>query len=104
MSLKNLAVVEPHENHVIESRKPSSEEKKTMSKEENEEIMALKLQELAVKIQAVGTESADYQAAGSQNVEEYHTEFTRRQADKLIASLGNFSDTLKQLLACLDSR
>ncbi|KAK7260753.1 hypothetical protein RIF29_27050 [Crotalaria pallida] len=96
---KNPAKVELHENHDIERPKQSSEVKKRISKGENEEMMALKLQELAVKIQAIGTESVGYDAAssGSQNVEEQHTEFTRRQGDKLIESLGNFVDTLKQL-------
>ena len=89
--------VELHEDHDTERPKPTDVEKKTISREENEETMALKLQELAVKIQAIGNESADYQAAGSQNVEDYHTEFTRRQGDKLIENLGNFSNILNKL-------
>ncbi|KAJ1427597.1 Myb-like domain [Sesbania bispinosa] len=92
MSPKSLAKVELHEKHDV-----TSVGKTTISREENEEILTLKLQELALEIQAIGTESADYKSAGSQNAEDCHTEFTRCQGDKLIASLGNFSNTLKQL-------
>ncbi|XP_027330033.1 uncharacterized protein LOC113846218 [Abrus precatorius] len=98
ISPKNLGEVELHENHNIEGSKLIGVEKLTISREENEETMTLKLQELAEEIQAIATESAaDYKGAGSQNVEDYHTEFTRCQGDKLIASLGDFSNTLKQL-------
>ncbi|XP_061362548.1 uncharacterized protein LOC133306267 [Gastrolobium bilobum] len=95
--LKSLAEVELHENHGIERPKPTGVENITICREENEEIMTLKLQELAVEIEAIASESANYKVAGPQNVEDYHTEFTRRQGDKLIASLGSFSSTLKQL-------
>ncbi|XP_019438808.1 PREDICTED: trihelix transcription factor ASR3 isoform X2 [Lupinus angustifolius] len=100
---KSLAKEEPHENHSIEESKSSGEEKKTfISKEESEERMALKLQELAVKIQAIGTESLEYDATETQNnAEEYNAEFTRSQGDKLIENLGNFADTLKQLCGLL---
>ncbi|KAL2318252.1 hypothetical protein Fmac_032128 [Flemingia macrophylla] len=89
---------ELHENHHIERPKPMNTEKITNIREENEEALTLKLQELAIEIEAIATESsADYKAGGSQNVEDSHTDFTRRQGDKLIASLGNFSHTLKHL-------
>ncbi|TKY58250.1 zinc finger and SCAN domain-containing protein 20 [Spatholobus suberectus] len=98
MPPKSLGKVELHENHHIERPKPISAEKITISREVNEETLTLKLQDLAVEIEAIATESAaDDEGGGSQNVEDSHTDFTRRQGDKLIASLGNFSNTLKQL-------
>ncbi|RDX72469.1 hypothetical protein CR513_48032, partial [Mucuna pruriens] len=92
MPPKSLGKVEFHENHHIERPKP-------IGGKENEETLTLKLQELAVEIEAIATESAaDYKGGGSQNVEDSsHTDLTRRQGDKLIASLGIFSSTLKQL-------
>ncbi|KAE9588970.1 hypothetical protein Lal_00012567 [Lupinus albus] len=99
---KNLPKEELNENNSIEESKSSGEEKETFSKEEKEETMALKLQELAVKIQAIGAESLEYDAAETKNnVEEYHAEFTRSQGDKIIESMGNFADTLKQLCGLL---
>lgn len=98
MQSKSHGKVELHENHHIERPKPMNTEKITISREENEETLTLKLQELAVEIEAIATESAsDYKGGGSQNVEDSHTDFTRRQGDKLISSLGNFSHTLKHL-------
>lgn len=84
MAVKSLAEETLHDHHVKESI------------DEKEETLALKLQELAEEIQAIGTETEDNEAANSQNVEEYRIEFTRRQGDKLIASLGDFANTLKQ--------
>ncbi|MED6198937.1 hypothetical protein PIB30_071380 [Stylosanthes scabra] len=101
-SVKTPAEVELHENDDTETLKPICLEKVTSgSREENEETMALKLQELAVKIQAICNESADCQAAGSQNVEDYLTEFTRCQGDKLIENLATFADILKKLCSLL---
>lgn len=93
----SLAEVELHENLDNEKPKLTSVGNLTISREENEEILTLKLQELATEIEVITTESADCKAANSQNIEEYRTEFIRCQGDKLIASLGNFSSTLKQL-------
>lgn len=97
-SPKSLPKVEVHENHLIESPKPITVEKIAASREENQETLTLKLQNLAVEIEAIATESAtDYKGGGSQNLEDSCTDFTRRQGDKLITSLGDFSNTLKQL-------
>ncbi|CAI8605791.1 unnamed protein product [Vicia faba] len=95
--LKSLAEVD--ENHDIEKPKPEESIGNVTNnrREENEEILTLKLQELAIEIQEISGESADCKEANSENIEDYHTEFTRRQGDKLIARLGNFSNTLKQL-------
>ncbi|KAL1353129.1 hypothetical protein HN51_017054 [Arachis hypogaea] len=119
ISVKTLAEVELQENDDTETPKPTCLEKvasssreeneETMalklvtssSREENEETAALQLQELAVKIQAICNESADCQAAGSQNVEDYLTEFTRCQGDKLIENLATFADILKKLCGLL---
>ncbi|MED6155814.1 hypothetical protein PIB30_008716 [Stylosanthes scabra] len=102
ISVKNPAEVEPHENDDRETPKPICLEMVTSgSREENEETMALKLQELAVNIQAICNESADCQAAGSQNVEDYLNEFTRCQGDKLIENLATFADILKKLCGLL---
>lgn len=94
--LKNLTKLD--ENH-IEKPKPEKNVGNITNnrREENEEILTLKLQELAIEIQEISAESADCKEANSENIEDYHTEFTRRQGDKLIARLGNFSNTLKQL-------
>ncbi|KAK7293694.1 hypothetical protein RJT34_16567 [Clitoria ternatea] len=98
LSPKSHGREELHENRDNERPKQMVVEKITFSEEENEETMTLKLQELAVEIQAIATESAaEYKGCGSQSEDDYHTDFTRRQGDKLIASLGNFSNTLKQL-------
>ncbi|KAK7384869.1 hypothetical protein VNO78_30572 [Psophocarpus tetragonolobus] len=94
MPPKSLGKVELHENQHIQM--PNAEN--TIIREEDKDTLTLKLQELAVEIEAIATESAaDYKGGGSQNVEESHTDFTRHQGNKLIASLGNFSNTLKQL-------
>jgi hypothetical protein len=94
------SLAEVDENHHIEEKpKPTSVGNITNnnSREENEEMLTLKLQELAIEIQDINAESADCKEANSENIEDYRTEFTRRQGDKLIARLGNFSNTLKQL-------
>ncbi|XP_028781293.1 trihelix transcription factor ASR3-like [Neltuma alba] len=91
MSVKSLAKGKLQEAQVKE--RPS----KTIGKEENDEMLALKLQELAEQVLATSTETADCRTDCSQNVEAYRTEFTRRQGDKLIASLGDLAHTLKQL-------
>ncbi|XP_058724764.1 uncharacterized protein LOC131596197 [Vicia villosa] len=95
--LKNLTELD--ENHDIEKSKPEKSVGNITNnrREENEEILTLKLQELAIEIREISAESADCKEANSENIEDYHTEFTRRQGDKLIARLGNFSNTLKQL-------
>jgi len=97
--LQNLPEVDKH--HDIEKPmppKPASVGNITNnSREENEEMLTLKLQELAIEIQEISAESADCKETNTENIEDYRTEFTRRQGDKLIARLGNFSNTLKQL-------
>lgn len=93
----SIAEVELHENLDNEKPKPTTVGNLTISREENEDMLHLKLQELAIEIETISTESVDCKAANSQNIEDYRTEFTRRQGDKLIASLGNLSSTLKQL-------
>lgn len=95
--LKNLTELD--ESRDIEKPKPEESVGNITNncREENEEILTMKLQELAIEIQKISAESADCKEANSDNVEDYHTEFTRRQGDKLIARLGNFSNTLKQL-------
>lgn len=95
--LKNLTELD--ESHNIEMPKPEESVGNITNnrREENEEILTLKLRELAIEIQEISAESADCKEANSENVEDYRTEFTRRQGDKLIARLGNFSNTLKQL-------
>ncbi|KOM48409.1 hypothetical protein LR48_Vigan07g211300 [Vigna angularis] len=96
ISPKSLKV-ELHENHT-ERPKPITVEKIAISREENQETLTLKLQDLAVEIEAIATKSAtDYKGGDSKNVEDSCTDFTRRQGDKLITSLGDFSNTLKQL-------
>lgn len=99
MPPKSLGEVELNENyHQIERPKPIGTERITISREENEETLSLKLQELAVEIEAIASESAaDYKGGVSQNLEDSHFDFTRCQGDKLIASLGNFFNTLKHL-------
>ncbi|KAI4316188.1 hypothetical protein L6164_024192 [Bauhinia variegata] len=97
MSLKRLAEVKLGEDHSKESPRKIHVEKKTFGKEENEEMMTLKLQELAEQIQDVCSETAHCRSPDSQNVEEYRTQFIRSQGDRLIASLGDFVDNLKQL-------
>lgn len=99
MPPKSLGEVELNENyHQIERPKPIGTERITISREENEETLSLKLQELAVEIEAIASESAaDYKGGVSQNLEDSHFDFTRCQGDKLIASLGNFFNTLKCL-------
>lgn len=99
MPPKILGKVELHENHNIERPEPiGGLEKMTVSGEENEETLTVKLQELAVEIEAIATESAaDYKGDDLENVEDSHIDFTRHQGDKLIASLGIFSNTLKHL-------
>lgn len=95
MPLKSLAEAELHENHDVERPKLSSRVAEiTISREEVEKTLTLKLQELGIEIHEIGAESAE---AGSHNVEDDHTEFRRRQGDKFIASLGNFNSTLEQL-------
>lgn len=96
---KSLAKVD--ENHDIEKPKPISVGNITINSEDNEEMLTLKLQELAIEIQEITAESVDCKEANSENIVDYHTEFTRRQGDKLIARLGNFSNTLKQLFDLL---
>ncbi|KAG4931074.1 hypothetical protein JHK82_048157 [Glycine max] len=98
MPPKSLGEVELNENyHQIERPKPIGTERITISREENEETLSLKLQELAVEIEAIASESAaDYKGGGSQNLEDSY-DFTRGQGDKLIVSLGNFFNTLKCL-------
>ncbi|XP_045811274.1 golgin IMH1 [Trifolium pratense] len=92
------SLAEVDKNHDIEE-KPTSVGNipNNNIREENEEMLTLKLQELAIEIQDINAESADCKEANSENIEDYRTEFTRRQGDKLIARLGNFSNTLKQL-------
>jgi len=91
MPPKSLPKVEVHENHLIESPKPITVEKIAASREENEETLTLKLHNLAVEIEAIASKSA------TENLEDSCTDFTRRQGDQLITSLGDFSNTLKQL-------
>ncbi|CAJ1972279.1 unnamed protein product [Sphenostylis stenocarpa] len=98
MPPKSLPKAELHENNHIERPKPITVEKIAVSREVNQETLTLKLQDLAVEIEAIAAESApDYKGGVSQNAEDSHTDFTRRQGDKLITSLGDFSNTLKQL-------
>lgn len=99
MPLQNLPEVEKHhDNEKPKLPEPASVGNITNnSREENEEMLTLKLQELAIEIQEISAESADCKEANTENIEDYRTEFTRRQGDKLIARLGNFSNTLKQL-------
>ncbi|KAK7377522.1 hypothetical protein VNO80_02948 [Phaseolus coccineus] len=91
MPPKSLPKVEVHENHLIESPKPITVEMIAASREENEETLTLKLHNLAVEIEAIASKSA------TENLEDSCTDFTRRQGDQLITSLGDFSNTLKQL-------
>lgn len=97
LPLKNLTELD--ESHNIEMPKPEESVGNITNnrREENEEILTLKLRELAIEIQEISAESADCKEANPENIEDYRTEFTRRQGDKLIARLGNFSNTLKQL-------
>ncbi|KAK4277060.1 hypothetical protein QN277_015115 [Acacia crassicarpa] len=96
-SVKSLAKGKLQETQVKERPSKTCETSETIGKEEDDETLALKLQDLAEQVQATITETANCRADFSQNVEAYRTEFTRRQGDKLIASLGDFADTLKQL-------
>ncbi|KAF7830166.1 trihelix transcription factor ASR3 [Senna tora] len=97
MSVKSLVEAKLHDENLKESATEANVESRTIGKEENDEALIRKLQELAEQVQAIGTETADHQEAGSQNVEEFRTKFIRRQGDKLIASLGDFANTLNQL-------
>ncbi|KAL5127839.1 hypothetical protein HKD37_14G040193 [Glycine soja] len=98
MPPKSPGRVELNENHHIKRPKPIGTENITFNREENEETLTLKLQVLAVEIGTIASESAaDYKGGVSQNLEDSHFDFTRCQGDKLIASLGNFFNTLKHL-------
>ncbi|KAK6237144.1 hypothetical protein SCA6_012481 [Theobroma cacao] len=70
------------------------------SVEEKEQIMVARLCEKAEQIHAVVeenfTENADHSAADVKNVEDFRTDFIRRQGDKLVACLGDILSTLNQ--------
>ncbi|XP_054798636.1 trihelix transcription factor ASR3-like [Prosopis cineraria] len=98
MSVKSRAKGKLQEAQVKERPSKTCMTSETIGSEENNEVLlALKLQELAEQVQAISTETADCRTGCSQNVEAYRTEFSRRKGDKLIASLGDFADTLEQL-------
>ncbi|KAK6249375.1 hypothetical protein QUC31_020940 [Theobroma cacao] len=74
--------------------------KHMFSVEEKEQIMMARLCEKAEQIHAVVeenfTENADHSAADVKNVEDFRTDFIRRQGDKLVACLGDILSTLNQ--------
>ncbi|WRX35068.1 hypothetical protein QQP08_027555 [Theobroma cacao] len=74
--------------------------KHMFSVEEKEQIMVARLCEKAEQIHAVVeenfTENADHSAADVKNVEDFRTDFIRRQGDKLVACLGDILSTLNQ--------
>lgn len=94
---KSLAKEKLQETQVKERPSKTFVTSEAIEKEENNKMLELKLQELAEQVKAISTETAECRTDCSQNVEAYRTEFTRRQGDKLIASLGDFANTLKQL-------
>ncbi|XP_059461210.1 trihelix transcription factor ASR3 [Corylus avellana] len=73
------------------------EEKETMSIEEQEQMMIMKLHENAELIEAIVSENVDLgPAADVKNVEDCQTDFARRQGDKLIKCLRDIVNTLDQ--------
>ncbi|TXG62403.1 hypothetical protein EZV62_013766 [Acer yangbiense] len=85
-------------NYVEEwSQKSRVEQKNTSSIKGKEQTMVAKLRENAEMVHAIATENADYGGASSENVQDYKSEFARRQGDKLIACLGQIVNTLNQL-------
>lgn len=73
------------------------EEKETMSIEEQEQMMIMKLHENAELIEAIVSENVDLGAAADvKNVEDCQTDFARRQGDKLIKCLRDIVNTLDQ--------
>ncbi|KAF9661942.1 hypothetical protein SADUNF_Sadunf18G0001500 [Salix dunnii] len=70
------------------------------SSEDMEQMMVEKLSENAEMIQAVVNgnlpEMADLEAADSNNIEGFKTDFIRSQGNKLIACLENIVSTLRQ--------
>ncbi|KAK1549464.1 hypothetical protein Q3G72_002521 [Acer saccharum] len=79
------------------SQKGRVEQKNTSSIKGKEQTMVVKLLENAEMVHAIATENADYGGASSKNVQDYKSEFARRQGDKLIACLGQIVNTLNQL-------
>ncbi|GMY17682.1 trihelix transcription factor ASR3 [Fagus crenata] len=73
------------------------EEEETISTEEKEQMMVMKLNENAELINAIVSENVDLGAANVNNVEDYQTNFARCQGDKLIACLRDIVNTLDQL-------
>ncbi|XAR69914.1 hypothetical protein NMG60_11001684 [Bertholletia excelsa] len=93
-------------NGSIEEKEQLMEEQENVlignaNMEEQEQIMVEKLRENAELIIAIIEgkvgESEDYVLANLKNAKTSQIDFTRRQADNLIACLGNLSDTLSQL-------
>lgn len=76
------------------AQKGHAEGKKIIGIEEEEQMMAMMLQENAEKIHSIVTENADYGTADAKGGE---AEFVRSQGDKLIACLGNIVKTLDHL-------
>ncbi|KAH7573937.1 hypothetical protein JRO89_XS03G0229300 [Xanthoceras sorbifolium] len=79
------------------SQKSHLEQNNTSSIKEKEQMMVAKLRENAELVHAIATENADYSAANSRNVQDYKSEFARRQGDKLIECLGEIVKSLNQL-------
>lgn len=79
-----------------EPQKSRVEEKETISIEEKEQMMIMKLHENAELIDAIVSENVDLGAADVKNVEDYQTDFARRQGDKLITCLRDIVNTLDQ--------
>lgn len=100
-------VEEPVENPTEEKPKRSHgkgetwrshvEEEETIGTEAKEQMMVMKLQENAELINAIVSENVGLGAANVSNVEDYRTDFVRRQGDKLIACLRDIVSTLDQL-------
>lgn len=80
-----------------ETWRSHAEEEETIDTEAKEEMMVMKLQENAELINAIVSENVDLGAANVSNVEDYRTDFVRRQGDKLIACLRDIVNTLDQL-------
>ncbi|OMO61946.1 hypothetical protein CCACVL1_23128 [Corchorus capsularis] len=105
-----VEVEQPHESRVVEKIRTSKAEEENLGKrevemkpmfniEEEQQIMVARLSENAEQIHAIVEEivtdnNADQRAAGLNNIDEFRTDFIRRQGDKLITCLGDILSTL----------
>ncbi|OMO91098.1 hypothetical protein COLO4_18631 [Corchorus olitorius] len=107
-----VQVEQPHESRVVEKFRTSKAEEENLGKrevemkpmfniEEEQQIMVARLGENAEQIHAIVEESvtdnnADQRAADLNKIDEFRTDFIRRQGDKLITCLGDILSTLNK--------